>query len=104
MKETYQLQQDILQQRQPQIENSNFSDARTSTKELTKNIVRCLREMADGNLTKAESLSTTIANQRSKAIEILDHISVSEILLPQLQDIPQQVLAGLIRTLRSKLT
>ncbi len=59
--------------------------------------------MADGELDQAERLSNAIAPYHSRALDILDRIALSEIPEPELADIPQQVLSGLIRTLRNRI-
>jgi hypothetical protein len=60
--------------------------------------------MVNGDLEQAETVSKSIVPYGQKALEILDKIALSEIPEPDLADIPQQVLSGLIRTLRSKIT
>jgi len=125
MAETYKLTQDILQERdippetsepaaemseEEQMENKNtvtrsrWAAIEMSEKELTKNIILHLRLIADGELDEGEKLVNLIAPHGPRAIEILDRIALSEIPEPELADIPQQVLAGLIRTLRSKMS
>jgi DNA-directed RNA polymerase subunit RPC12/RpoP len=107
MAETRQVEQEILSEKvvpEGSVEtdiNNIASDA--SEKELTKNIIVYLRQMADGELDHAERLSNAIAPYRSRALEILDIIALSEIPEPELADIPQQVLSGLIRTLRNRI-
>jgi hypothetical protein len=122
MAETYKLTQDILQERdippetaEPTTEpnekdltnqlasRSRWAAIEMSEKELTKNIIMHLRLMADGELDEGEKLVNLIAPHGPRAVEILDRIALSEIPEPELADIPQQVLAGLIRTLRNKI-
>ncbi len=125
MAETYKLTQDILQEReippetadpttelseekltenkQP-VSRSRWAAIEMSEKELTKNIIMNLRLMADGELEEAQRIADLIAPHGPRAIEILDRIALSEIPEPELADIPQQVLAGLIRTLRNKIS
>ncbi len=107
MAETRQIEQEILSEKvvpEGSVEsdiNNLVSD--TSEKELTKNIIVYLRQMADGELDQAERLSNAIAPHGDRALEILDKIALSEIPEPELADIPQQVLSGLIRTLRDRI-
>ena len=117
MAETYKLTQDILQERdippetsEPTTETSEkeptkdkqpaewsrWAAIEMSEKELTKNIIMHLRLIADGELDEGEKLVNLIAPHGPRAIEILDRIALSEIPEPELADIPQQVLAGLI--------
>jgi len=106
MAETYELTQDILLERETP---DGLAEVATPTsaisdKELTKNIVAYLRQMADGNLNQAERIANSIVSSGDKALKILDGIALSEIPEPQLADIPQQVLSGLIKTLRNKIS
>ena len=104
--ETFQLTQDLLQERD--VPNGPAAIAEPayeiSEKELTKNIIMYLRQMADGELDQAERIANSIAPYGAQAIKILDQIAVSEMPEPELADIPPQVLSGLIRTLRSKIS
>lgn len=106
MAETYQLTQDILQERE--IPESAAGLGRPapeiSDKELTKNIIVYLRQMADGDLDDAQKTADSIAPYGRQAIKILDEIALSEMPEPELADIPQQVLSGLIRNLRTRIS
>ena len=106
MAETYKLTQDILLERETPNELAEVATPAStiSDKELTKNIVAYLRQMADGNLNQAERIANSIVSSGDKALKILDGIALSEIPEPQLADIPQQVLSGLIKTLRNKIS
>lgn len=105
MAETYRLRQDILEERD--VPNSpgeyGLPLSAIGEKELTKNIVLYLRQMADGELDEAQRTADLIAPQRRKAIEIIDKIALSEIPEPELADVPQHVLAGFIRNLRTRI-
>ncbi|MHC4744403.1 MAG: hypothetical protein ACYS8Z_21020 [Planctomycetota bacterium] len=105
MAETYALTQDILQERELPEGATRMSGAMSAMdeKELTKNIILYLRQMADGFLEEAEITAATITPNAIQAGKILDTISVSGMPEPELADIAPQVLAGLIRTLRGKL-
>ncbi len=74
-----------------------------SDNELTKDIIIYLRLMADGDLEQAERIEGSIIHCGKRASKILDGISVSEMPEPELADIPPQILAGLVRTLRTKI-
>ena len=106
MAETHKLTQDILLERETPNELAEVVTLASaiSDKELTKNIVAYLRQMADGNLNQAERIANSIVSSGDKALKILDGIALSEIPEPQLADIPQQVLSGLIKTLRNKIS
>jgi DNA-directed RNA polymerase subunit RPC12/RpoP len=106
MAETYQLTQDILQEREiPEAETgTGWSAPEINDKELTKNIIVYLRQMADGELDEAQKIVNSIVPYRSKAIKILDKIALTEMPEPELADIPPQVLSGLIRNLRTRIS
>ena len=105
MAETYQLRQAILSEKDEQNAPDNASSPgyQIGGKELTKNIIVYLRQIANGDLAEAEQTAEAIIPWRDKAAEILDKISLSEMPEPELADIPQQVLSGLIRELRTKI-
>ncbi|RKY25671.1 MAG: hypothetical protein DRP62_00620 [Planctomycetota bacterium] len=102
MAETYKLTQDILLERKAPDELSSASEI--SDKELTKNIILYLRQMADGQLDQAESIADSIISCGERAVKVLDRIALSEIPEPELANIPTQVLSGLIRKLRSRIS
>lgn len=106
MAETYELTQDILLERETPNELAEDATPASviSDKELTKNIIMYLRQMADGDLDRAERIANSIVPGRDRALKILDSIALSEIPEPPLADIPQQVLSGLIKTLRNKIS
>lgn len=70
---------------------------------LTKTIIRYLLLMADGELDQAEKLKATIRGKGRDANQILEQIAVNQINDAKLAAIPSQVLAGLIRNLRSQI-
>ena len=102
MAETYQLTQDILLEREAP--NAAGSALEISDKELTKRIITYLRRMADGKLDEAQKTADTIVVCGPRAVEIIDRIALSEIPEPELADVPPQVLSGLIRNLRARIS
>jgi hypothetical protein len=106
MHETYHLTQEILLEREvpngPPGTTKSVSDI--SEKELTKNIILYLRQMADGELDEAIKTADLIAPYSHQAVKILDAIAVNEMPEPELADVPQQVLSGLIRNLRTRIS
>jgi DNA-directed RNA polymerase subunit RPC12/RpoP len=106
MDETFNLTQEILQEREvPEGQSEAYrSVSEVNEKELTKNIILYLRQMADGELDEAISTADMIAPYRRQAVKILDTIAVSEMPEPELADIPPQVLSGLIRNLRTRIS
>ena len=105
MAETYKLTQDILQEREVPDGPSKPGGAvyELSDSEIRKNVILYLRQMAQGNLDEAERTSALITPFRSKVLEIIDRIALSEIPEPELKDISPSLLSGLIRDLRSKM-
>ena len=106
MAETHQLTQDILQERDlPNGPPSTSGSApKISEKELTTHIVLYLRQMADGFLDDAQRTGDLIAPYGPQAGTILDRIALSEIPEPELADVPQNVLSGFIRDLRTRIS
>jgi len=103
MAETYTLAQDILLEREAPNSDAVTVSQSMSDENLTKTIITYLRQMADGLLEEARDTAKIIMPFGRRAIEALEKIGVSEIPEPELADIPQRVLAGLIRTLRSEI-
>jgi len=105
--ETIRLRQDILSETDlpPEQETGGvaFSESEMSEGELMIEIIKYLRQMADGDLAGAETAAKMIAPHGVRAEQILDRIALSDMPEPELSDIPQQVLAGLIRDLRAKI-
>lgn len=115
MAETYKLEQNILLEREIPGEKTPTKNSQPTTKstqpaitigekELTKNIILYLRQAANGQTGDADQLINLIAPHSKQALQIIDRIALSEIPEPELADIAQQVLAGLIRTLRNKIS
>lgn len=105
MAETYKLTHDILQERElPEGATRIVEPAsEMSEQELTKKVILYLRQMADGELNAADATAKSVARGGRQAIAILDTIALSDIPEPELAHIAPQVLAGLIRTLRSRM-
>jgi hypothetical protein len=107
MAETYQLTQQILQEKEVPEESAKKPEAEEqpelSERDLTKYVIVYLRQMADGELTEAKELLKQLKPQGTQALKIIDRIAVSDMPEPELADIPQQVLAGLLRALRGQI-
>ncbi len=106
MSETHHLTQEILLEREvPEGPSGTGRPAlEISEKELTKNIILYLRQMANGELDDATRTADSIVPYGRQAIKILDKIAVSEMPEPELADVPPQVLSGLIRNLRTRIS
>ena len=105
MAETHKLTQDILREREIPDGPAPPAGAvyQMSERELTQNIIMYLRQIVNGELDEAERTAALIAPFDHRAVAIIDRIALSEIPEPELADIPSQVLAGSIRTLREKI-
>ena len=103
MAETHKLAQDILLEREEPGDSSK-SAFEMNDKELTETIIDYLRQMVNGQLEQAQQTEKLISLCGDRSVEILDRIALSEIPEPELADIPSQVLAGLVRTLRGKIS
>ena len=103
--ETFQLTQHILQEKNvPDAPGASGPGSGMGEEELTDAIVRYLRQMADGNLDDAQQTVGTIAAHRREAKDILEQMAASDPPDPKLQDVPAQVLSGLIRNLRTRIS
>ena len=104
--ETHKLTQDILLERDVPDgpDNAGLPALEISDKELTKNIIIYLQQMTDGDLESAQKTADSIAPYGPQAVKVLDRIALSEMPEPELADIPPQVLSGLIRNLRTKIS
>jgi len=107
--ETVRLREDILSETEAPEEGAPAKKEAAggrpgamSEAELTTVIIGYLRQMADGELEQAEETVRAIIPGGNKAVRILERIALSQIPEPELADIPQQVLSGLIKSLRSR--
>lgn len=108
MAETRKIEQEILSEEEVPEDSAEVSPPavpplfEVSDNELTKNIILYLRLMADGDLEQAERVANSIIFSGKRALKIIEGVALSEIPEPELADIPQQILSGLIRDLRAK--
>lgn len=102
MAETRSITLNILQQRQKP--DAPGPGVEINEKELIKNIIIYLRQMADGQLNAAQKTVDRITPHRDQAIEILDRIAASEIPEPELADIAPPILNRLIKNLRTRMS
>ena len=98
MRESYELTKDILNEEAPAADEPGARGAapEISEEKLTNHIIHYLRQMADGELDEAQKTAEHIAPHRRPAVAILDSLAKSETPDPELEDVPKQVLAGLI--------
>ncbi len=102
MAETHKLTQDILKEKDILDGPAPLTGAlyQMGDKELAQNVIMYLRQMVSEESDEAERTAALIAPFSHRAVAIIDRIALSEIPEPELADIPPQVLAGSIRTLR----
>jgi hypothetical protein len=104
MIETFQLDQEILKEKDNK--NPAGNNARLtamSDEELNNKVIMYLRHMAEGSLDAADTVARQISPFGKRAVKILDNIALTDMPAAELQDIPSQVLAGLIRGLRNRI-
>jgi hypothetical protein len=105
MRETFELTQHILEEKNvPDAPPGTGSVPEINEEKLTDHIIRYLRQMANGDLDTAQRTADLIVPHRRKAATILEHLARSYPPDPELEDIPQQVLSGLIRNLRTRIS
>jgi len=114
MSETFDIEQQILSEKAEPKENNAPATGPASQEtigvgefdedKLYDIIVRYLRLMADGELDDAKKLLNTIKASGETSLKLIDRIALADIPEAELSDVPPQVLAGLIRTLRSQLS
>ena len=105
LNETFQLTQHILQDKgTTDGAGSPGPVPGASDDEVTEAIVLYLRQMADGDLDNAKQTVQTIAAHRREAKGILEQMAGGDPVAAALQDIPPQVLSGLIRNLRTRIS
>jgi DNA-directed RNA polymerase subunit RPC12/RpoP len=106
--ETYKLAQEIMGEKQVPGEPADGAEKPGTEgdddERLMTNIVTYLRYMADGELDQAGKIIKQITSAGERALKILNDIAYSAIPEPELADIPRQVLSGLIKALRAKIS
>ena len=100
MAETHNLTRKILHVKET---GGEPASGQTDERELTKNIIIYLRQIANGELDQAHDTAEKIVRFHTQAVKILDRIAISEIPEPELADIERPVLAGFIKNLRARL-
>lgn len=103
MRETYRLQQSLLKEKEVPEGADLAAAAQMDERELLKQIIIYLRQMADGEIGEGQKTAERIMQNKRKAATLLDRLAVSDMPEPELADIPQNVLAKLIKSFRAKL-
>lgn len=104
MAETFQITQNILEEKILPENPGTGQNSDLSDEALTEAVIRYLRQMYEGDLEDAQRTSEVIVAHRRKVKGIIDQIAASNPPDPELQDIPQQVLSALIRNLRVQIS
>lgn len=105
MQETFRLTQHILEEKDTSEAPGTVGPVpEVSEEALTNNIIRYLRQMANGDLDTAQRTADLIVPHRRKASTILEQLAKDYPPDPELEDIPPQVLSGLVRNLRTRIS
>jgi hypothetical protein len=103
--ETLQFTREILEEKNiPEAGAGLPAPGDVSEEKLVNSIIRYLRLMAEGQLDEAQRTADQIVPHRRRAIVLLDQLAASKDPDPELEDIPKQVLTGLIRNLRTRIS
>lgn len=106
MRQTHELSQKILRQREA-VEDAQESDPNTQKdveKDMIKKGILYLRLMADGELAQAEKIFEQLRRHKKASLRILGSMARAERPEPELADIANGVLQGLIRDASGKLS
>ncbi len=105
--ESFKLRQNILSETAEPDEEKGAKPVKPAAaaddKKVTAQIVTYLKLMVNGELDKAERIANGIKSFGDQASDTLDQIAYGEKTLDELEDIPQQVLFGMIKELQEKL-
>ncbi len=105
MKETHNLTQNILHQTAiPNEPEHGTATATVSERDIIKTCILYLRQMADGKLTHAEKTFSRLSSNKKTALGILASMMRAERPEPELSDLAEGVLHGLIRDVTAKLS
>ena len=104
MAETFEITKNILEEKNVPETSIASQNSDISDEKLTEIVIRYLRQMYEGDLDDAQRTSELIVSHRRKVRGVLDQIATSDPPDPELLDIPQQVLSGLIRNLRVQIS
>lgn len=104
MRETHNLTQNILHESQIPDESAAASNPTVGEKEIIKNAILYLRQMADGELNRAEQTFKSLKANKKASLRILASMARAERPEPELSDVPGSVLQGLIRDISTKLS
>jgi len=105
--ESFKLRQNILSETEMPDDEKGVKPSRPAAsvddKKVTAQIVTYLKLMVNGELDKAERIANGIKSFGDQASDILDQIAYGEKTVDELENIPQQVLFGMIKELQERL-
>jgi hypothetical protein len=101
MRETHNVTGVLLHQTEVPPEPAQV--AKIDEKQLTIQIIRYLRQIADGQLDEAQRTADKIVPYKSQAKAILENILFAEKPEPELADVPKKVLAGFVRNILTRM-
>lgn len=107
MRQTYDLTHKILRERETPDTGPNEEDPnalKAIEKDIIKKSILYLRQMADGELQQAEKTFEQLRRHKKPSLRILSSMARAERPEPELADIADGVLQGLIRDASSKLS
>ena len=104
MRETHNLTQHILHESRVPEDNTGPASATATEKEVVKQTILYLRQMADGDLSQAEKTFKSLKANKKTSLRILASMARAERPEPELSDVPGSVLQGLIRDISTKLS
>lgn len=106
MEETKHLTQEILSQSSsvPNEESPSTGSRTAQEKEIIKKCILYLRQMADGELASAQYTFSELKKNKKPALRILSSMARAERPEPELADLSDGILLGLIRDVSTKLS
>jgi hypothetical protein len=105
MRQTYSVTHELLRERKLDDEGTEDEPnaQKASEKEVIKQAIIYLRQMADGELTQAAETLERLKRHKKPALIVLSSMARAERPEPELADLGDRVLAGLIRDASAKL-
>ena len=104
MRETHNLTKNLLHESALPDDGSGHSNATASEKEVIKKVILYLRQIADGELDQAERTFHNLKSNKKTSLRILASMGRADQPEPELSDIPDNVLQGLIHKTSSQLS
>ena len=106
MKETHSVTQFILHENEP-IEGGPGDEAAgkaVAEREVLKQCILYLRQMVDGELMQGEKTLETLKSSKHSSLRILSSLARATEPEPELADVPDRILQGLVRDASTKLS